>query len=478
LWITGSPGAGKSAIVSSLVSSLTEGHRLGAHFFFKRGDANFGDPAVVWRTVAANLAKFHPSLKTSLIEFLDRPGFRDGDIALHFKCMIEDVLVSNCEELSTAPPVIVLDALDECGWDDSHSQQRRIFLETLNRWSHLPRSIKLIVTSRNERVPSSFLNPQLCRKLTLETGDSVSDETQNDIRIFFTQSFDHIRTKFYVAETWPGERAIDQLTSRAAGLFIWADTAVAFVEQGDDPLAGLELVLSGNLSGQSENIDALYGYILDFSFKGVKPAAIELFKDIVGAIVVAKQPLQRDDLQRFLGRKYHHDDWLFNSILGRLSSVIDADGILRLHHITFAEFLGDRTRCRRPEFVIDQDRHHQSMALSCLRIMNKELQFNICGLESSDVRNEDIPNLSERISKFIPSRLSYSCRFWAAHIAEASRDQTHSGLLLAELRKFFYTNLLYWLEVMSLIKEVPTSSIALFVAASWIQVRPRVPFVS
>src|ERR1700730_6687521 len=116
LLITGNPGAGKSAIASSLVAKLTLQQRLGSFFFFKRGDSNLGNPAALWRTVAHDLARFHPSIKSSLIDFLNLPGFRDTDILLHFKAMIEDILTRNCSPLSSRPPVIIIDALDECGW--------------------------------------------------------------------------------------------------------------------------------------------------------------------------------------------------------------------------------------------------------------------------------------------------------------------------------------------------------------------------
>src|SRR5580700_8033946 len=174
MWISGSPGSGKSAIMSSLVSKLTREGRLGSSFFFKRGDAILEDPASFWRTVAFDLSKFHPALKSAVIAFLNRPSFRDTDIQLHFECMIEDVLKSNSETLSTLPPVIVVDALDECGSDESHAAQRRILLETLEHWSALPRFLKLIVSSRDERMPISFNDPKICRKITLETGESVT----------------------------------------------------------------------------------------------------------------------------------------------------------------------------------------------------------------------------------------------------------------------------------------------------------------
>jgi hypothetical protein len=59
IWISGSPGSGKSAIISSLVSKLTREGRLGSSFF-KRRDAILEDLASFWRTVAFDLANSIP----------------------------------------------------------------------------------------------------------------------------------------------------------------------------------------------------------------------------------------------------------------------------------------------------------------------------------------------------------------------------------------------------------------------------------
>jgi hypothetical protein len=80
LWISGSPGSGKSAVASSLVSELIKRQRLASHFFCKRDHDRLGDPAVLWRTVASDLARFHPGVKASLLEFLKKADFRDTDI--------------------------------------------------------------------------------------------------------------------------------------------------------------------------------------------------------------------------------------------------------------------------------------------------------------------------------------------------------------------------------------------------------------
>jgi len=124
LWISGRPGSGKSAIASSLVSELTKLRRLASHFFCKRDYLRLGDPAVLWRTVASDLAGFNPAVKASLLELLKKADFKDTDILLHFHCFIAAPLTKNSNHSSAPPPVVVLDGLDECGSDESQFAQR------------------------------------------------------------------------------------------------------------------------------------------------------------------------------------------------------------------------------------------------------------------------------------------------------------------------------------------------------------------
>ena len=70
LLLTGSPGASKSTLAAGIVSNLDSRRRLGSSFAFKDDDANLSDPASVWRTVASDLARFHPGVRGSLVEIL------------------------------------------------------------------------------------------------------------------------------------------------------------------------------------------------------------------------------------------------------------------------------------------------------------------------------------------------------------------------------------------------------------------------
>jgi ABC-type dipeptide/oligopeptide/nickel transport system ATPase component len=52
LLLSGSPGAGKSTIVASVISDLDARKRLGSSFAFKHSEASLSDPTAVWHTVA------------------------------------------------------------------------------------------------------------------------------------------------------------------------------------------------------------------------------------------------------------------------------------------------------------------------------------------------------------------------------------------------------------------------------------------
>jgi hypothetical protein len=293
----------------------------------------------------------------------------------------------------------------------------------------------------------------------LETGDSVAKETQCDIRIF-ERSFDKIRPSLGLPRAWPTrDRSTNETCSWS---FIWASTAIAFIgEKRGKPKDKLRLVLSGNLGTKSESIDSLYRNILHFSFEDSDEATLRLFRMVSGTIIVAKVPLHRDDLKHFirvLGREEDDDEWGIDAILYNLSSVIDLDTTLRFKHLSFIEFLSDPNRCREPHFVIDPSDRHHHMALSCLRVLNTELRFNISELTSSYVRNEAVADPSKRI----PGRVSYASQFWADHfmVSPSPKD------LLDGIENFLCHKFLFWLEVLSVLGKSSSASTLLMKMAT------------
>jgi hypothetical protein len=464
LWLSGGPGAGKSAIASTVVSELWERRRLGSSFFFKRGHATLGDPASLWRTVAFDLARFDAGIKEIIIAKLkDRQGITERtDIELHFRHLIDEPLQKARDRPSANPTVVVIDALDECG------SQRKPLLNTFKSWSALHPAFKLLVTSRDEHDISKVLIG-ITQHFTLPTGQLVEPHTTNDIFLFFQKRLAEIADDYpdSLQRTWPGASTLEELSRRAAGLFIWADTVVKLVSEGapDDQLS---LVLEG--SAQGVDINTLYCQILDRSLGSAGPGVLDAFKAVMGSIILAKTPLGRSDLKYFLSGIAK--DALVDWILNKLSSVLStgqSDGLLRVSHQSFTDFLTDPNQCP-GHFLVDCSKRSVHIARSCLQMMNEGLKFNICSLGTSYIRNDEVPDLPARVVDAITSRLSYSCRFWGQHVADISNMDLEAETLLPDISTFLRGRLLYWLEVLSLIKEVPTAIQTLVSAAKWIQV--------
>ena len=125
------------------------------HLFFKLGYNFFrSDPASLWRTVACDFAKFDPSFATNLVEILKERKVNPEipDMAMHFQYLIEEPLMKTCDHFSShAIPVVVINALDECGSEGSQTAQQKALVDTLTQWSHLSKMFKLIIMGCNER---------------------------------------------------------------------------------------------------------------------------------------------------------------------------------------------------------------------------------------------------------------------------------------------------------------------------------------
>jgi hypothetical protein len=231
----------------------------------------------------------------------------------------------------------------------------------------------------------------------------------------------------------------------------------------------LRLVLDGDL-GEEDNITKLYKQVLEMSFREFKGQDLEDIRLVIAAIVLAKVPFRLEDLHKVVGQP----DVSVRYILGQLSSVIaigTSDQRVRFGHLSFIEFLCDAKRCPQ-QFVIDRGKDSQKLTSACLRLMKGGLKFNICDLQTSHVDGEDFlpKRMAEHVGKYIPTVLMYACHFWAAHLLDTKIDQDCPDSIMNEVEEFFLIRFLFWLEVMSLTREVSAAKIALATVIPWIQV--------
>ncbi len=124
-------------------------------------------------------------------------------------------------------------------------------------------------------------------------------------------------------------------------------------------------------------------------------------------------------------------------------------------------------------YLIDFEEDSATMAIACLGIMNSSLMFNPCGgkKKTSYCLNDEIPELETLISKNISTALVYACRFWTEHFRHTPRNERLLRVVKPLLKMLLHEKVLYWLEVLSLVKAVLSAEESLTAAVGILQVR-------
>jgi hypothetical protein len=423
---------------------------LGATFFCKRDENTLNQPSLVFSTIAFRLAHAYPLLKRPILTALDRnPDVGKRAIRNQFENLIVEPLSSLPADLDVPPVVVIIDALDECG-DES---VREPLLQCLTGTSNLPIWFKVLVTSRPERDIRKYLG-QLAN---IHEVNTWGEDSMADIRAYTQDRVTTLRWDRQLGDDWPGNAKVDDLISRAGGLFIWTRLSFDFIASQPNPNKAIDIVLAPTDQGR---LDALYHTVLQ---KLVQPEHMELICRVLGCIVAAQVPPSLSCLCALLNMEKLEAEWA----VGKLASVIPTDSslVIRVIHPSFLDFLTDHKRSR--EFFIDAHEHNLLLARSTLRIMNTKLHMNICHLTDSSRLNREISDLATRLARYVAEELSYSSRFWTEHLRGASNeDRDLCDLFDSFIRGHFF----HWLEVMSLTEEAPKAVLATRNAQEWLSV--------
>lgn len=466
LWLYGVAGSGKSTLSTTIAEHFRGLHRLGAFLFFERGKS---DPTSVIRTMAYGLAGADPSIAKHIVAAIEL----DNDIASasasnQFEELIMKPLTAAAPFLC-GPVLIVFDALDECGTFET----RRTLMDLFRRELHkLPKNVRILITSRRETDIEEALSaqPEFVRELELDyaAGDSQQDVLKY-IRVEMTR---WVKEKVYVPMDWPWEENMKLLADAAAGLFIWASTAIKLVSlHRDNPFQKLKDIVSNLQSLTSFGLNDLYANVLHNSgISWDSCTSRTRFSQVIGLILLSKTPLSITTIDGILGFSPENSSKYILSGLQCLL-VYSADGPIHLFHASFSDYLMSPERTSDP-WHIDVHALMMLIAIRCFNVMKDLLHFNMCNLESSFIPNDRIHGLEDRVKENIPPHLAYACLHWSQHLFESPQ----SSLLLDELSEFVYRRLLYWFEGLSLLKKVSVGDTMLSDALQWVGVSVLVPF--
>ncbi|PSR80332.1 hypothetical protein PHLCEN_2v6767, partial [Hermanssonia centrifuga] len=463
LLLTGEAGTGKSAIACSVAVEFAA---LGCSFGFKRGIQERCNPLNLFPTIARDLAHFDDSFRRALCAGVGNDKARQTTSSLEsqFQYFIKNPMAGIYR-----PILVVIDALDECGDND---KQRDALIKLLTNPDKLPPNLRFFITSRSEDdILCHFKGANKGHILVKYMSEISSQSTSADISLY-------IRTRL-IDDCQPKLKDIDDLCCQtlariSQGLFQWAFVACQQIARPPRGRTSRErydkLVQSGADLRHDSLLDYLYTDVLCALFEDDEEV-MNRFKSVLGVVLSSLEPLSSTPVKALHETLKQSDEPydagdILRYLGSLLSGVTDTNIPIRPLHTSFLDFLTDPERSKR--FSVDMTQGHKNLLLASLRIMKRDLAFNICKLESSYVMNEDILDLPKRIRDYIPEHLSYSCRFWARHLDAASTNGMSVEISRQTrdlLEPFMNEKLLFWLEALSVLGGVTLAFQAIAIVA-------------
>ena len=454
-WVHGLPGIGKTALAHSICEKLHDIQRLGGAFFCQKDDTNMKDIRNILPTLIFKLAEKFPPFRRIVADRLRS----DGDLTP--KSMKECLFLEFTCSLPCHPKnalVFVIDALDECGDDQSRPDLLKGLAQVASRAPWL----KIIITSRSEDEIQHFFNG-LDRESYWRYDLATDQDAGTDLQTFARSQFALVAKQWRLPAPWPSQPHFDQVISQANGLFVFIKTLVLTLRQCEDPEETLEAALQDSASTGLKPLYNLYSNIL----KERRVPNNAEFRQMIGVLLTAApyRTLCEASVAELAGVRLRLvQKWVddLGSLLYRDEA---ANGGIRVRHLSISDFFVS-DHCT---YQVNLEDANLQLGIACLKTMVKQLRFNICKLEDSRLANSDINDLPSRIKEHVSDDLQYSSLYWSNHLCFT--PDSGNGCVWEMLKEFFgglYG--LFWVEVLSILGMVPIGAPSLRRVISWIKV--------
>lgn len=458
-------GTGKSTVAYTVAERLSakrvgDHTKLGASFFFKRGEGDRASAALFFPTIVRQLCRAIPDL----VQHVDRAIHNDPDIcdkALgeQFRTLFEGPLSKLIDAPKPVSYVVIVDALDQCKREDDIQTLLQLWSRSSQR---VHCRIQWFVTSRPElaiQVGFSRMLPHVLQNVALH--EIPLPTIRDDISIFLTHAFSRIRDEYNLIplsgtplpQDWPGVQKLDILTNIAAPLFIVAATICRFVQDKYfNPRDQLDIIIQSQEVGKHSDLGQVYLPILEKAITcsarmAVKERLYREFRMIVGAIIIVAEPLSRLDLAALLQMPSDTISLRLRPLCSVLQVPVQGDVPIRSLHLSFGEFLTSNEIDDQP-FWVNQTRSHALLLRKCLDLMSHSppvgLDENMCQLNYPGQPRGTLSKSS--IGGRLSFALQYACRYWTYHAQQSTLQICDGG----DVHCFLQTHFLHWLEALSL----------------------------
>ncbi|KAH6887204.1 WD40-repeat-containing domain protein [Coprinopsis sp. MPI-PUGE-AT-0042] len=449
--LDGIAGIGKSTIVKTVCAQADAERCLAASWFFSRDEQDRKTTRGFVRTLAYQLASYHPTLRDRISQVLKaQPDILQKAIRVQFEALIHEPLrdvLKNQSETHT----ISIDAIDECNLTEA-VELLSILLTSIPQHP----SLRLLVTCRPER-PFRLLLQKHHGPRVFRLHEIENSVVEADIRLYINHCLSPAQIDEALPDLLPppwraSHEEKEALVQMAGKLFIVASTAIRFIL---DPLRLapakqmaqlLNVKAGGGLAGSS--MDRLYIQVLRAAVPEPAGDWFEDYQAVVGSIVVAADVLSTQSLASLLGMEPNDIVRTLSHLHSLIAPTRDSDAF-HIHHKSFPDFVTDTSRCAvDSRFFIEASARHMHLAQNCLRIMNQMLKQNVCELPRSDW-DVEASKLPSGTKDRIPPELVYACSHWILHIQEGLPHLIERGDVVSQLTILMDQHILSWLEVLA-----------------------------
>ncbi|KAL6364074.1 hypothetical protein LRP88_03507 [Fusarium phalaenopsidis] len=359
--------------------------------------------------------------------------------------------------------ILIIDSLDECGSD----QDIRIIISAFTQANSLNSArLKVLVTSRPELpIRLGFSGHEgVYESLILHEVPPLHVET--DLFIYLMHEVKLIRDSFnrtvpmhrHLLLDWPNPLHIAILARSASPLFIIAATMMRVIGDRalgspDDQLAKVlhDLTVRNDIGG---NISATYQSALNpltaHRSSRDKDHVLQQFRAIIGPLILLQTPLSIGCLGRLLDIPHNLIDQTLDSLPSVLSVPNTPDGVVRLFHLSFRDFLLNAENPGSADFQINEADTHKELAFQCLDVLTTRnpLQKNICNFQWPGISCCGIS--TEFKTNCLPEEVQHACLYWVHHLRN-SQARIRDG---DRIHQFLRIHVLHWLEALSILGQV------------------------
>ncbi|KAJ6602661.1 WD40 repeat-like protein, partial [Mycena vulgaris] len=470
-WLSGLAGTGKTTIAYTISARLFDdgkASRLGASFFCWRQNEASRQRRNIIPTLSHELALELPAFRRALLD--SKVDANPPPLKNHLNSLIITPWKASLRDREGLPPlVVIVDALDEVEDADDDSNFLRDLLSEIEDHPNDFRGLKFLITSRRDPsiVGAGSILPS-STKYCLE--DMPSRAAEDDINIYLRASLPTL-----------DHRQLSGLADQASGLFIYAATAVCFINPPalHPPVSvqkeRLQTLLrawpdKSRRSAEGLLVDRLYEDILDRYLSPMAEFDRVVALAVLHTVLCVEEPILVSDIPHIWTELEIEEDATLD-VLQHLHSVLYiSSSRVYVNHKSFTDFMFDSTRFSDQKLAmtcsLTSDIQFR-LAGSCFHLMDS-LKFNICDLPSAFLDDSEIDGLGIRLSNAISSPLRYACRYWAAHLSKIPAGHERREAIIVQMEGWLYGRLLFWMEAMNLLQMTWQCCPALVAARRWL----------